>query len=152
MIQTFFSTRNVIKSFVLRPFSGMLLSCSGCYVKVISLGLKWPWVNPAILLTSVGPGADGVPSGPQFPHLSHRQRGIGCDVNTLLRDCWDGQMRWCFSFLQDFIYLVFRERGREGERERNISVWLLLVHPHWGPDPQPRHVPQLGIKLTTFVS
>ena len=24
---------------------------------------------------------------------------------------------------------IFRERGREGERERNINVWLLLVHP-----------------------
>ena len=25
-------------------------------------------------------------------------------------------------FFKDFIYLLFRERGREGERERNIDV------------------------------
>ena len=33
-------------------------------------------------------------------------------------------------FFKDFILFIFRERGREGEeRERNISVWLPLVHP-----------------------
>ena len=24
---------------------------------------------------------------------------------------------------------IFRERGREGERERNISVWLPVMYP-----------------------
>ena len=33
-----------------------------------------------------------------------------------------------FNFLKDFIYL-FLERGREGERERNINVWLPLTCP-----------------------
>ena len=44
-------------------------------------------------------------------------------------------------FLEDFIYL-FLERGKrkEKERERNISVWLPLGAPYWGPGPQPRHV------------
>ena len=28
-----------------------------------------------------------------------------------------------------FIYLFFRERGKEGERERNINVWLPLECP-----------------------
>ena len=33
------------------------------------------------------------------------------------------------QFLKDFIYLLL-ERGREKERkERNISVWLRLIHP-----------------------
>ena len=27
---------------------------------------------------------------------------------------------------------IFRERGREGERERNINVWLLLIRPQQG--------------------
>ena len=39
-----------------------------------------------------------------------------------------------FSFLNfflDFIF-IFRESGREGERERNINVWLPLVHPLLG--------------------
>ena len=41
------------------------------------------------------------------------------------------------------IYLfIFRERGREGEREgEKLNVRLPLAHPHWGPGPQPRHVP-----------
>ena len=36
-------------------------------------------------------------------------------------------------FKKDFIYL-FLERGerREEERERNISVWLPLIHPLLG--------------------
>ena len=36
-------------------------------------------------------------------------------------------------FLKDVFYLfIFRERGRKGERERNINVWLLLTHPSLG--------------------
>ena len=33
-----------------------------------------------------------------------------------------------------FIY-IFRERGREGEREGNINVWLLLSRPLLGTWP-----------------
>ena len=32
-------------------------------------------------------------------------------------------------FLKRFYLFIFRERGREGERERNISVWLPLMRP-----------------------
>ena len=34
-----------------------------------------------------------------------------------------------------FILFIFRERGREGERERNINVWLSLTRPHLGTWP-----------------
>ena len=40
-----------------------------------------------------------------------------------------------------------RGKGKEKEMERNINVWLPLMQPYWGPGPQPRHVPQLGIEL-----
>ena len=43
---------------------------------------------------------------------------------------------------------IFLDRG-EG-RERNINVWLPLTCPYWGPGPQPRHVPWLGIKPATL--
>ena len=33
---------------------------------------------------------------------------------------------------KDFIYLFFKERRRQGERERNISVWLPLTFPTTG--------------------
>ena len=37
------------------------------------------------------------------------------------------------------------------KRERNINVWLpLTCPPYWGPGPQPRHVPWLGIKSETL--
>ena len=40
-----------------------------------------------------------------------------------------------------FIYL-FLERGRKGERGREISMCGCLLHtPYWGPGLQPRHVP-----------
>ena len=45
-----------------------------------------------------------------------------------------------FCFLR-FLF-IFRVRGKKGEREKNIDVWLPLVcPPYWGPGLQPRHVP-----------
>ena len=38
-------------------------------------------------------------------------------------------------FFKDFIYL-FLERGREGEREGNINVWLPLTCPLLGTWPE----------------
>ena len=38
------------------------------------------------------------------------------------------------SFFKDFIYL-FLERGREGEKEGNINVWLPFAHPLLGTRP-----------------
>ena len=46
-----------------------------------------------------------------------------------------------------FTYLLFRERGREGEREGNINAWEIhrlvasCTPPCGEPGPQPRHVP-----------
>ena len=40
-------------------------------------------------------------------------------------------------FKKRFYLFIFRERGKEGERERN-NVWLLLTHPPlgtWPPTP-----------------
>ena len=40
------------------------------------------------------------------------------------------------TFLKDCNYLfIFRQTGREGERKRNISVWLPLTHPPRGTWP-----------------
>ena len=45
-------------------------------------------------------------------------------------------------FKKYFIYLLLERREwREKERERNINVWLPLVHPLLGTRPAPRHVP-----------
>ena len=46
------------------------------------------------------------------------------------------------SFKKDFIYLSLeRGKGRK-KRGRETSVCGCLSHaPHWGPGPQPRHVP-----------
>ena len=61
------------------------------------------------------------------------------------------------SFISLNILFTFRERGREGERERNMDVQEIhqlvgcLSHaPNQGPGLQPRHVPRLGIELVTF--
>ena len=49
------------------------------------------------------------------------------------------------------IYLFFRERKGERKRRREILMCGCLSHVlYWVPGPQPRHVPWLGIKLTTF--
>ena len=56
-----------------------------------------------------------------------------------------------------FHLFIFRERGREGEKEgekhwclRETSICCLSNIPKWGPGPQPRHVPWLGIEWATF--
>ena len=53
-------------------------------------------------------------------------------------------------FLKDFIYLFFPERGREGEREKHQCVPAPRHAPNWGPGPQLRHVPWLGIEPATL--
>ena len=52
-----------------------------------------------------------------------------------------------FLFFKDFIYFIFRERGKE--REREGEKHQLCGCPQWGPGRLPRHVPRLGIKLAT---
>ena len=50
-------------------------------------------------------------------------------------------------FLRFYLF-IFRQRGGEGERGREISICGCLLHaPYWGPGLQPRHVSWLGIEL-----
>ena len=69
-----------------------------------------------------------------------------------------------FPHLRIFLFIAFRERGkgerqRERERERGKSIWERNIDwlpscmcPKWGPNLQPRYVPWLEIKPTTFQS
>ena len=51
-------------------------------------------------------------------------------------------------FFKDFIYLFLETgEGREKERERNISVWLPLMHPQWGPGHNPGMCPDWELNL-----
>ena len=50
---------------------------------------------------------------------------------------------------KNFIYL-FLEKGRDRKRERNINLWLPLLHHLLVAGPQPRHVHWLGIKPVTL--
>ena len=59
----------------------------------------------------------------------------------------------CFFFVFFLRFYLFnsRERGREGEKGRETSMCgYLLRAPYWGPGPQPRHVPSLGIEPATL--
>ena len=54
------------------------------------------------------------------------------------------------SFIYLFLFFIFRERwGMEKERERNISVWLLLVTPP-RTCPTTQAWPWLGIELESL--
>ena len=69
-----------------------------------------------------------------------------------------GMFIFIYSLLKIlFIYLFFEERGREGERGRETSVWernidpLPLAHAlNRGQNAQPRHLPWPGIELAAF--
>ena len=50
-----------------------------------------------------------------------------------------GELYYCFLyfyFFKDFIYFIFRERGKEGEREGEKHQCLVSSHasPNWGPN------------------
>ena len=47
-----------------------------------------------------------------------------------------------------FFFLIFRQRGREGEREGEKRQ--CVVAPYWGPGLPPRHVPWLEIQRVTL--
>ena len=54
-------------------------------------------------------------------------------------------------FFKDFTYL-FLERGGRNDRGRGASMCgHLSCVPYWGPGPQPRYVPWLGIELETLL-
>ena len=83
--------------------------------------------------------------------------------------CWTCQVIWlrnpCYKnlsciivtfhiitfFGKDFYLLIFREEkgGRNRGRETSMCGCLFRA-PHWGPGPQPRHVPWLGIEPATL--
>ena len=49
------------------------------------------------------------------------------------------------AFFQDFIYFIFRHKGREGETEgETINVWLPLTHPLLGTWPTTQAHPLTG--------
>ena len=62
------------------------------------------------------------------------------------------------NILKDFIYFIFRERGREGERERNINARekhrLVASHtpPTWIRARNPGMCPKQGSNLQPFAS
>ena len=56
-------------------------------------------------------------------------------------------------FFKRFHLFIFRGRGRGGEREGERHPCMAAschLPPYWGPGPQPRHVPWLGIELVTL--
>ena len=64
---------------------------------------------------------------------------------------------FCYSFYLFILRFMFRERGREGDREgekyrcvREKSIGCLSHPPKSGLGPKPRQVPWLGIEPATF--
>ena len=60
-------------------------------------------------------------------------------------------LHWLYFFFLFKILFIFREGGTEGERGRETSMCgCHSCTPYWGPGPQPRNVPWLGIELATL--
>ena len=55
-------------------------------------------------------------------------------------------------FFLNILFIYFSREGKGGRKKgRETSVCGCLSHaPYWGPGPQPRHVPRLGIELVTL--
>ena len=55
-----------------------------------------------------------------------------------------------YGFFSRSYLFIFRERGREGERQGNINVWLPLIHPPLGTWPTTQACAWLGIEPVTL--
>ena len=69
-------------------------------------------------------------SGAQEPNSLENSEGRNVCENGKL-SLWKHLL-----FLKRFYLFIFREQGREGERERNINVWLPLARPPLGTTTQ----------------
>ena len=57
--------------------------------------------------------------------------------------------KYLFFFKILFIYFREGKGGRKKGRETSMCGWLSCA-PNWGPGPQPRHVPWLGVEPVTL--
>ena len=71
-------------------------------------------------------------------------------LKTSLND--QGNTSVFFFFLKKILFIyLFLERGEGREKERETSMCGCFSHaPYWGPGPQPRDVPLLGIEPVTL--
>ena len=68
----------------------------------------------------------------------------------LLQDCFQ-ILKEIIYFFKDSIYLLFREGGKEGEREGEKHQCVIASHsPYWGSGLQHRHVPWLRMESVTL--
>ena len=58
-------------------------------------------------------------------HCGKSMQGHNSTIIKMLRSFF----KFFILSFKDFIYLCL-ERGREGETDRNINMWLPLMHPH----------------------
>ena len=83
------------------------------------------------------------------------QPAVGSPCTTLTRSLGVCQARGPkgiqgFLFFLKILFIVFREVWGEREGKKYQCVVASHMSPYWGPGPQSRHVPQLGIKLATL--
>ena len=72
-----------------------------------------------------------------------------CDCTTL--SIHKSENIELYRYFLGFIFL-FLERGKGGKKKGKKHQCVVASHapPYWGHDPQPRHVPWLGIEPVTF--
>ena len=81
----------------------------------------------------------------EFTHIEPRKLCfVVATIDYMLIQCFLNARYCCgkrklIFFFKDFIYLVFRERGREGEREGEKHQWVIV--PHASPTGDPAHNP-----------
>ena len=69
----------------------------------------------------------------------------------IFKDVDRASTQFCFVFFFKNLFFYFREGNGGRKRGRETSMCgCFLCTPYWGPAPQLRHVPWLGIKLATL--
>ena len=63
-----------------------------------------------------------------------------------------GHLWFHMNFFKGFIYLFLEGKGGRKSGRKTSMCGCPSCGPHWGPGPQPRHVPWLGIEPATLGS
>ena len=86
---------------------------------------------------------------PHFPQNINLAVQLKWSIDSALLPLYCYEMKRTDIYFFKILFILFLDRGRKRRRERSVCGCLSHA-PYWGPGPQPRYVPWLGIEPGTL--